>query len=312
MNAKPFVSVIMLTYNHEKYISQALNSVLMQEVNFDYEVLIGDDCSSDMTQQILLEYQHKYPKKIVLRLRQKNIGATKNAYELLMMAQGKYLATCEGDDYWTNIHKLQLQVDFLEKNPQFIGCTHKFLIVNDEGKPVRNQKLNWVKQKEIFTFNDFEGIYLPGQPSTFVRRNIFKNSEEDFSIIYKADSQIGDRVLIALFLLKGDFFGFDQQWSCYRKGSLKHVTSQIYSDAKRKYETDYSINKFLEIYLSDKQKENIRFYERRENIKFDVVISFLKHPSINTFFLMKKIYSESKFSVYKFLIYFLEKIRSRI
>ena len=87
----------------------------MQKVNFKYEILVGDDCSSDDTQNVLKEYQKSNPSLFRLFLRDSNIGATKNAYELLINARGKYLATCEGDDYWTDENKLQIQVDFLEK-----------------------------------------------------------------------------------------------------------------------------------------------------------------------------------------------------
>lgn len=90
------VSVIVPTYNHEKYIRKALDSILMQEVPFLYEILIGDDASCDETQDILHEYQERYPDKIRLFLHKENIGATRNSYELLTNAKGRYLATLEG------------------------------------------------------------------------------------------------------------------------------------------------------------------------------------------------------------------------
>lgn len=262
MNDKPKVSVIVLTYNHEKYIKQALESILMQQVDFDYEILIGDDCSTDHTPEILKEYQARYPEKIYLRLRHKNIGATKNAYELLMLARGDYLATCEGDDYWTNANKLQLQVDFLENNTQFIGCTHKFLIVDENGKKIKNQSLNWVKQKEVFTFEDFEGLYLPGQPSTFVRRNIFKDSEEDFSLLHHSHYAISDRTAMLIYLLKGNFYCFSGNMGAYRKIekiSGQNLTSRIY--VKRDWHLeDYQLTQSLEEYASNFFKEKCFFY----------------------------------------------------
>jgi len=288
VDKEPLVSVIMLTYNHEKYIRQALDSVLMQKVDFDYEILIGDDCSTDSTAQILLEYQQKYPDKICLRLRHKNIGATKNAYELLMIARGDYLATCEGDDYWTNINKLQIQIDFLKDNEKFIGCTHNFIIVNDEDKVMKNQKLFWVKQKEVFTLDDFAGIYLPGQPSTFVRRNIFKHNKDDYSALYTSNKHIGDRILMAMFLVNGDFYFINKKMSCYRKGKGNHITNKIYGDSIKKYNVDLQLNREIEHFLSNKMNQKIIFKERREQIKFDLLISFFRKPSKNLFQLLRK------------------------
>jgi len=300
VDKEPLVSVIMLTYNHEKYIRQALDSVLMQKVDFDYEILIGDDCSTDSTAQILLEYQQKYPDKICLRLRHKNIGATKNAYELLMIARGDYLATCEGDDYWTNINKLQIQIDFLKKNKSYIGCTHKFLIVDEQGRQLKKQKLNWIKQKNVFTFEDFEGIYLPGQPSTFVRRNLFKDTNEDFSILYKAHNNISDRTAMLLFLLRGNFYCMDTCMSKYRKRHGENITKKIYSK-KDWYENDYWLNLELESYASAFLNRKVVFCERRAYLFIDILYGTLKTKNSDFLFLLPKLYkghpSKLKFCV---------------
>ena len=106
------VSVIVLTYNHEKYICQALDSILMQKTNFTYEILVGDDASTDRTPNILQDYQLNYPNIFRLFLRKTNQGPTGNAYPLFFEARGKYIATCEGDDFWCTAEKLQKQVDF--------------------------------------------------------------------------------------------------------------------------------------------------------------------------------------------------------
>lgn len=237
------VSVIVLTYNHEKYIKQALDGILMQKVDFDYEILVGDDGSKDRTVDILKEYKNKFPEKIKLILNKKNIGATKNAYNILMKANGKYLATCEGDDYWTDENKLQIQVDFLENNPQYVGCTHKFTIVDEYGEKLKNQYLSWIKPKKIFTLNDFQGIYMPGQPSTFVRKNIKNNV--DLEYLYKVHDMIGDRILMLLYLMEGNFFSLDQYMSCYRKQS-NSITKKLYQNNIDAIKNDYEITLNLE------------------------------------------------------------------
>jgi len=121
----------MMAYNHEKYIAQALDGVLMQNVNFDYDIVIGEDCSTDNTRSILLSYKEKHPDKIKLLLHEKNIGAVKNQIEVFKNCTGKYIAICEGDDYWTDPYKLQKQVDFLEGNEEYSMCFHNCQIKND-------------------------------------------------------------------------------------------------------------------------------------------------------------------------------------
>src|ERR1017187_10207934 len=97
--ATPKVSVLMITYNHEKYIAQAIESVLMQKTNFPFELVIGEDCSTDGTGAIVAEYSRKYPEIIRAHLRERNLGALENFRALFRACRGKYLALLEGDDY---------------------------------------------------------------------------------------------------------------------------------------------------------------------------------------------------------------------
>lgn len=209
------VSVIVLTYNHEKYIRQALDSILMQEVDFKYEVLVGDDCSTDKTTELLQGYINGKEDIIQLYVREKNIGPSKNLYQLLQVAKGKYIAFCEGDDYWADVHKLQKQIQFLEENIGIIGCTHRCEIVNENGVPMI-RKLNWISEKEYFSLQDFQGYILPGQLGTLVCRNIFLSTKHDFSVIYKAHPIVSDRTLMFLLLLHGEIYVLCEKMSCYR------------------------------------------------------------------------------------------------
>ena len=104
------VSIAMVTYNHEKFIAKALDSVLMQRTDFDYEIVIGEDCSSDNTRNIVIEYKRRYPDNIVLFLNEKNLGMYGNCSQVFQACQGEYIAVLEGDDYWTSPDKLQKQV----------------------------------------------------------------------------------------------------------------------------------------------------------------------------------------------------------
>ena len=119
------VSVCMATYNHQKYIKQAIEGILMQKTDFEFELLISNDFSTDSTSQIINEIIINNPNgfRIVFYEQEYNLGMHLNGDFLLKKAQGKYIAICEGDDFWTNPNKLQIQFDYLEQNiNQSIFC----------------------------------------------------------------------------------------------------------------------------------------------------------------------------------------------
>ena len=126
------LSVGILTYNQEKYIRQCLDSVLMQKVDFDYEIVVGDDASTDGTQDILRDYAKHYPGKFVLLLGEKNEGISMNYKKVLTACKGEYVALCEGDDYWTDMTKLQKQVDFLENHPDYLDIILNVLLIKSQ------------------------------------------------------------------------------------------------------------------------------------------------------------------------------------
>jgi len=211
------VSIGLLTYNHAVYIKKALDGILMQKVNFKYEVVVGDDASTDGTAEILREYAKKYPELFRLILRKKNIGVTKNSYDLKQYARGKYFACLEGDDYWTDQNKLQIQVDFLERHSEYIACVHRCVFVDENGVPIESQPLNgYYCNDEVFTLKQFERGMLPGQTATLMYRNIFLDQSLDYSILYKASPYIGDKTAILLLLSYGNIYNLKNVMSCYR------------------------------------------------------------------------------------------------
>jgi len=128
---RPVLSVWVVTYNHEKFIAQALDGILRQKTDFTYEVVVGEDCSTDGTRAILKRYELAHPDKFVVFYHEKNVGAKRNAYEFTLPAcSGKYIACLEGDDYWTDPNKLQRQVDFLESNPDYGMVAENALVKN--------------------------------------------------------------------------------------------------------------------------------------------------------------------------------------
>lgn len=119
------VSVLMLAYNQEQYIDEAIRSVVMQQTNFDFELIIGDDGSTDGTAQRCRFWQQRYPDRIRLLDHPDNVGLARNFVRTYNEAQGEYIAICEADDFWTDKHKLQIQVDFLDAHAEYAMCFHR-------------------------------------------------------------------------------------------------------------------------------------------------------------------------------------------
>jgi glycosyltransferase involved in cell wall biosynthesis len=125
------LSVMIVTYNQERYIEQTLNSALMQRTNFPFEIVIGEDCSTDKTREIVKSIAAKHPDKIRLLLRDKNLGMHENHRQTHFECRGQYIAMLEGDDFWTHPDKLQRQVDFLDAHPECVLCYHNVLIFDE-------------------------------------------------------------------------------------------------------------------------------------------------------------------------------------
>jgi len=222
----PLVSVSVITYNHEKYIRQCLDGILMQNVSFPYEVLVHDDASPDGTADIIREYEAKYPGII------KPIYQTENQYSQgkdvskfnFDRACGKYLAFCEGDDYWTDPGKLQKQVDFLEAHPEYIACVHRVKVIDEFGNRNRSSEFPPNYDTSDYTLSDAENIMVgngcAGHLSSLVCRNIFLTLPKDIYENYLNCKANGDTKLNLLLTLNGTIRRFDDTMSVYR-----HITS---------------------------------------------------------------------------------------
>ncbi len=150
---KPLVSVHLLTYNHAKFIAQSIESVVNQQTNFPFEIVIGDDHSTDGTSQIVDQYAAKYPDLIKVVRGKTNGGPQPNSIRILENSQGKYMAALEGDDYWIDPLKLQKQADFMEQNPDFAICftnTRVEFFENNEEPYLLNSNI----EKDVFELKD--------------------------------------------------------------------------------------------------------------------------------------------------------------
>lgn len=141
---EPLVSVCGICFNHASYVHDFMSGVLSQITNFKFEILIHDDASTDGTKEILLSYQSKYPRLIRLLLQSKNQYSQLNPPTsfLYSEAKGKYVALCEGDDFWRDPRKLQIQVDFLEASPDYSVSCHDAIAIDKHGKVLSQSKLS--------------------------------------------------------------------------------------------------------------------------------------------------------------------------
>jgi glycosyltransferase involved in cell wall biosynthesis len=130
----PKVSVVSISYNQENFIAQTLESFLMQKTNFNFEIIIADDCSTDNTAKIISGYATRFPDLIKPILRKKNVGIQENLVDALSQATGDYIALCEGDDFWTDEEKLQLQVNFLNTHRDYALVFHPVRVFFEKGE----------------------------------------------------------------------------------------------------------------------------------------------------------------------------------
>jgi glycosyltransferase involved in cell wall biosynthesis len=235
-------SVWMITYNHEKYIAQAIESVMNQVTSFDFELVIGEDYSSDRTREICLAYERRYPGKINVLKHQTNVGVHRNVVETLAACKGEYVALLEGDDYWTDMHKLQKQVDFLSQNSEFAMCYQKTLEINELTgfEKVTNEKDNPVTGLEEI----LERGWFMRTGSLVFRNGLIKKFPDWF---YQYSST--DYMLHILIARRGKIAFLNETTSVYRRhegGITQAFQRKIIAFNEKKQKLLDVINEFLE------------------------------------------------------------------
>ena len=183
--AKPLVSIFICTYNQEDFVEETLESFLNQKCNFDSEIVIAEDCSKDNTAAICEDYVRKYPDKIVLLKREKNLGLIKNFFEGITHCRGKYIAMCGGDDYWTDDSKLQKQFEFLEKNPDFVISYTDSIMLDEDGNMISDTEVGYENRRDFTSDELKKGAFLSAR--TMVFRNIIDYSKTNFKKIFNED-----------------------------------------------------------------------------------------------------------------------------
>ncbi len=175
MQNNPEISVVMLTYNHAPYLKEAIEGVLMQKTDFDFELIICNDNSPDNSDEVIKPFAEKFPEKIKYYKHEKNIGFVENQRFAFGKIIGKYIAYCEGDDYWTDENKLQFQYEFLEKNHDFVMTTARNLLLHqDSGNFTNDGKDYLFLNKPFVDYN--QGSFFrerPTQTFTYLLRKEF-------------------------------------------------------------------------------------------------------------------------------------------
>ncbi len=236
MTDEILVSICMTTYNHEKYIKQAVDSILNQEMKFRYELVICDDASTDLTQQILLE-NYSNIEHVKLRLRERNTGGgCTNGYDAIQEAKGKYLYLCEGDDHWIGADGLQTLVDIME--------THK------EYSAVSGRRIVWSEKMDYSTINATAGEcnqlimmddFLYGKNfdlTATLFRNFFHDNKYDYRF-HIISPQIGDLTIALYILLHGPVYRTDKILGVYRTERVKGAVSYNSSRNRKKIFEDH-------------------------------------------------------------------------
>lgn len=299
------VSIVVLCYNQERCIEQCIESILCQKVNFKYEILIGDDSSTDNTKDILLRYYEQYKDKIKLYIREKNIGASANAFDLICSASGEYIAYLEGDDFWCDPNKLQKQCDFLDANSSYVACFHETKLINEKGKLIHKRPY-WISRKKFFRYKNFNGIKIPGHSSSWLRRNIIKTNRQEYARFILINKDIADRSSAFFFLAHGDFARVDGKMSCYRYNrSGNNITTQKYNNPLSSLKNEINFL-FSLIELSEYLNKPKVFLKRKRELFFKAVYIWLKSNSSEAKEIAGKLYSESKHKVIMILSLFWE------
>jgi len=281
----PLVSICTITYNHENFIEEALDSFLMQETNFPFELVVDDDLSPDGTVDIIKKYMKKYPNIMNVNLRTKNVGSMTNFIENMQRAKGKYIALCEGDDYWTDSLKLKKQVDFLKINPIYSGCFHDCIVMNNKIDGKGEEYLR-IGDKQID--KDVDLVSIINKNNIPTASIVFKNFIEDIPK-YLTETSKGDYALMIMIAEHGKIKYIPEVMSVYRihNGGIWSSKSLIYH-----------------------HKEAIKFYDLLKEyfIGYDKVLDKINLKSKHTYFEISMILIREKKRV-ESLYYFLSSLK---
>lgn len=272
------VSICCTAFNHEKYIKQALDSFLMQKANFEFEIIVHDDASTDKTREIIEEYEKRYPdiiKPIYQSINQYSKKVNIFSEIIWPKAKGKYIALCEGDDYWTNPLKLQKQVDYMEMNPNCTLCFHNAIIIEHETVITDKKLINNIRDNNIFNTGEMAILGFIPTASQFFRKTSIDNLPEWYN-----KAIIGDYPLQIITASHGYAYYINETLSAYRmgvQGSASYKYSKKSIDKKIEYNNafisiidsldEYTKYKYTELFNKAKLQWEFQVLVLEKNIK---------------------------------------------
>lgn len=281
------VSVLSLAFNQERYIREALEGMVKQKTDFKYEIIIHDDCSKDRTPEIIKEYAAKYPDKVFPILQKENQysqGIDMFYTYMLPKARGRFVCFCEGDDFWTDCNKLQLQYDAMKAHPECSMICHTVQgISEDETKPIQTFPAKPAKEGIMTAeeaihraFHDQEWVFHT--TSYFMKKHIFTDAyirEIDFFL----NPMYGDQAVFQLAAATGDFYYIDKVMSCYRMGSVGSMVKRDKNPEFRKIRSQRAIHalKSFDSFTNGRFREDVEYcIKRNEYVLFETQKEYKK------------------------------------
>lgn len=298
-------SIVILTYNHEQYIEQTLESIFNQKINFPIRIIVADDGSKDKTLEIVKTYRENYPEIITLLEHDSNQGVLKNVFRIFPEIKSKYLALLDGDDYWSNENKLQKQVDFLEQNEDYAACFHDAKIIHlEEANTVlfhsfESYSEKFCYQSETYPWDLLNRLIIPTSSmllrTEFIERENLNLISDNFSIAWK---------LSCLAIKRSKFYYFKEAWSIYRnhpKGISKKKEASFHLShikfLKSLLKDDlYHLFKY-EVYNSIiNEYQNAMFKMQQDGLKptFTMKIDYIRMNILKTKYFIKKMNTKPK------------------
>lgn len=300
LDLKPFVSVYMITYNHGAFIRQAIESVLCQKTNFAFQLVIGDDHSTDDTPQICSAYAQQFPDRIAFIRQSSNIGANANAQIILntcFQSGAKYIAILEGDDFWDDPSKLQKQVDYLESHPEISVTWHDYDAVDLQGQPVASgAEKGYLRDYSSYELRRITSL----KTLTVCFRNRLNQTPPEYSQCPNGDS--------FLFAMLGQFGGA-AFLTDIRPAKYRIHTGGVWSEASIRKRDTTTLKSFVAIakyFIKQKDKDTALYYIDRY-IKTQYLLCYEDRKNNNMFSALK--YASSalstliQFRAFKFIPY---------
>lgn len=295
MNDEIMVTVRCCAYNQEKYIEKCLEGLVNQKTNFRYEILAYDDASTDSTAKIIREYEKKYPDII------KSLIQTENQYSKKVpvsrvffnpLTKGKYIAICEGDDYWCDEYKLQKQVDFMENHPECHLCLHRVQAINEDGSIASRQYPNFEMDTQVFSTEKLMSLLgqhgYVFQTSSYMRRteDVLELSNNPPEFVKICD--VGDIVSLMFSGMRGSIYYIDDIMSCYRLGSIGSWNQIMDNDSKKKLKHSQIMVRVFDSFFDYSNHKYDELLKKQRNTYFLDACALSCNNSKNAKVLLKK------------------------